>query len=287
MFRIIQVPLILLIGWLIGGTWFWVCEVRCECGESKAVTSTKGEGEAPTETDPMVLFSQGVSFAMDGGNGELDEHASQYLSELAETLKQNPQKQLQIVGLYHRNENSGEQNLGLRRAIFLSDKLEAMGVPHNQLIRLPKKLNQALAGNAFSGGLELELLDVPMEEQEKEAPTALPDNKSFRFGYNQAGIELSDEERTYISQVLQYLRSHSLAKLQLTGHTDDVGEPDNNLKLGQERAETVKSYFEAFGLDSGRIVAGSKGESAPIATNSTTEGRQMNRRVEVSIVPGS
>jgi len=70
----------------------------------------------------------------------------------------------------------------------------------------------------------------------------------------------------------------------LSGHTDDVGSDEANQKLSEERANSVRSYLNSKGIDLAKIQAKGFGESLPVASNETDEGRQLNRRVEFVIV---
>ena len=72
--------------------------------------------------------------------------------------------------------------------------------------------------------------------------------------------------------------------IEIVGHTDNVGEEDANLLLSRKRAENVRAYLIRNGIDQSRIKATGYGESQPIATNNTPEGRQKNRRTEVRII---
>ena len=74
-------------------------------------------------------------------------------------------------------------------------------------------------------------------------------------------------------------------KVVVRGHTDSTGPVAYNLKLGMKRAQSVKDYMVANGIDGERLSLESKGESEPISTNFTAEGRKLNRRVEISQVP--
>lgn len=70
----------------------------------------------------------------------------------------------------------------------------------------------------------------------------------------------------------------------IEGHTDNVDvfhDPNNNIKLSQARADSVRQYLiDNFGIDASRIIAVGYGPTRPIASNDTEKGRQMNRRVE-------
>ena len=74
-------------------------------------------------------------------------------------------------------------------------------------------------------------------------------------------------------------------KIEVQGHTDNVGNDASNLTLSQLRAQSVTSYLNSRGVDSARIKSVGYGESMPIASNDTPSGRETNRRVEIKIIP--
>src|SRR5690606_41962687 len=69
----------------------------------------------------------------------------------------------------------------------------------------------------------------------------------------------------------------------IEGHTDSTGAEDDNQQLSDWRAEAVSRFINEKGVKNGRITMQGYGESQPIASNETAEGRQQNRRVEVAI----
>ena len=74
-------------------------------------------------------------------------------------------------------------------------------------------------------------------------------------------------------------------KIEIQGHTDNVGSDANNLKLSELRAQSVTSALISKGVESTRLSPVGYGESKPIATNDTPAGREANRRVEIKIIP--
>jgi len=72
-------------------------------------------------------------------------------------------------------------------------------------------------------------------------------------------------------------------KIIITGHTDNKGAPDYNMKLSLQRAESVRDYLVSTGVDPKKLEVRGEGETKPIADNSTDEGRAKNRRVEVDV----
>ncbi|MDO6543072.1 OmpA family protein [Photobacterium sanguinicancri] len=76
---------------------------------------------------------------------------------------------------------------------------------------------------------------------------------------------------------------HSNAMIQLEGHTDAKGSAEYNLALGLRRSESVEAFLKSRGMHKNQLKASSKGESAPVADNSTETGRELNRRVEIKV----
>jgi outer membrane protein OmpA-like peptidoglycan-associated protein len=76
----------------------------------------------------------------------------------------------------------------------------------------------------------------------------------------------------------------SIKKVEIGGHTDSEGDDAQNLKLSQDRADSVRTYLVGKGVEGNRVVAVGYGETKPIADNATKEGREANRRVEVHIL---
>jgi outer membrane protein OmpA-like peptidoglycan-associated protein len=73
--------------------------------------------------------------------------------------------------------------------------------------------------------------------------------------------------------------------LTVVGHTDNVGSNSYNQQLSERRAHSVARYLEAKRVDPMRLAIAGKGESQPIASNTSDDGRQANRRVEIYVEP--
>jgi outer membrane protein OmpA-like peptidoglycan-associated protein len=90
-----------------------------------------------------------------------------------------------------------------------------------------------------------------------------------------------------LDQLATVLKQHLDYQVEIDGYTDSTGSDTYNLGLSQQRAETVRQALTARGIDPSRVTARGHGEASPVASNDTTMGRQMNRRVEVLIAgPG-
>lgn len=103
----------------------------------------------------------------------------------------------------------------------------------------------------------------------------------LNFPANSTKPALSGETADYFDTVAAYLKKHKRATIKITGHTDNRGDADLNRELGLKRAEIVRSALIRRGAPEKQLQVTSMGESKPIASNNTQEGRQQNRRVEI------
>ena len=95
---------------------------------------------------------------------------------------------------------------------------------------------------------------------------------------------LEPESYTVLDELVAYLVRKDDERIEIGGHTDNVGTAANNLKLSQERAESVRSYLISRGIAEDRVTAKGYGFTQPVADNKTEDGRAQNRRTEVKIL---
>lgn len=93
-----------------------------------------------------------------------------------------------------------------------------------------------------------------------------------------------DRSFMILRQVGTILRDNPNIKIRIEGHTDSRGSDSYNLRLSDGRANAVREWLVGFGIDPSRMTSVGRGEREPIDTNSTSQGRQNNRRVEFDIV---
>lgn len=103
----------------------------------------------------------------------------------------------------------------------------------------------------------------------------------FEFAKNQTGIP--DELQQYTDQLRIFLEGTPGSKVYVTGHTDNIGTDEANNLLSRQRAAFVGDYLVKNGIQRPAIVEEGKGETEPVASNDTEEGRAKNRRVEIRI----
>lgn len=94
--------------------------------------------------------------------------------------------------------------------------------------------------------------------------------------------EIEGESTPTLKEIGTMLQQHPELKILIEGHTDNQGTPAGNQALSEKRAAAVKAYLVAnYGVDGGRLTTKGYGQTKPVATNDTPEGRQNNRRVEL------
>jgi len=105
------------------------------------------------------------------------------------------------------------------------------------------------------------------------------DNIYFSSGKD----ELLQASMSQLQELTRILKGNNFVRLSILGHTDDIGNATSNMLLSQKRADTIRYYLIQEGIDPARMTSLGKGENTPLATNSTVDGRQMNRRVEIEL----
>lgn len=96
---------------------------------------------------------------------------------------------------------------------------------------------------------------------------------------------LVDRSKQLLDDVARELNDHpEVTRVQIEGHTDAVASKRHNMKLSQERVAAVKAYLRGKGISAKRLTTKAFGETKPLASNKTEEGRAKNRRVEFRIL---
>lgn len=96
---------------------------------------------------------------------------------------------------------------------------------------------------------------------------------------------LDDRSKTELLQVVEFLRQHTSMRIEISGHTDDVGAGSYNHELSQKRAMRVVEFLTRQGVPSARLRAVGYGASRPLVPNTTAVQRAQNRRIEMRILP--
>lgn len=112
---------------------------------------------------------------------------------------------------------------------------------------------------------------------------SMPKDLMIYFEFNDSRFKPDPQTDNNILPFKAWLEKYPGSSISVTGHTDIVGTPEYNYELGLKRAQAVTQYLINQGMPANRIITESSGESRPVASFITAEGRAKNRRTEISI----
>ena len=160
-------------------------------------------------------------------------------------------------------------------------------------IRLPSGDKYEVFVLGFKDSASYDILDIPalkgnayyknpfaLDIQYMPAKNFVLEDCNFETGK----ANLEESSYAVLDELVAYLIRKDDERVEVGGHTDNVGTAANNLKLSTERANTVRAYLLTKGIDPSRVTAKGYGMTMPVASNATAEGKAQNRRTEVKIL---
>lgn len=155
---------------------------------------------------------------------------------------------------------------------------------------------------SYDDTYEIRFLSLDISQNEHVEKFDIPAQQDLRYGlymtykepktkvfvlegvfFNTGKATLKAHSFKPLGVLLEYLKMKKDVEIELGGHTDNVGSDEDNQKLSEARANTVRRWLIKKGIASNRISAFGYGESKPRASNDTAQGRRKNRRTEVRI----
>ncbi len=197
-------------------------------------------------------------------------------------LNKQQNKELVITGLYNTEESKTDNQLGIKRATYIKELLVDYGINTNRITVDSKESGFSFDSNGiYKGGILFNFIDIS-EEKLKTIESGI-ENKTLYSGFGSKEFSADNTLQAYALELRNYLDKYPNKTASIVGHTDSVGDEIANDWYGMERAKNVKQYLESQGIDNDRLMASSKGETEPIESNATLEGRRKNRRIEIKI----
>lgn len=252
--------------------------IDCECNSTNIEAAAQPQNDASTEISPSVskvtgpiLFSWNKEGAITGDGWNARRQA--ILDGLG------PEEILEITGQYRADEinSSTFDNLGLARA---NDVANFFKPPlSDERIRLKGQLVKTLDADKTADFKSVAFRNLKNTNAIKE----IDDRTLIYFPFNSVNRLEDPEIEAYLIDVVERIKRTG-ERVQLTGHTDNIDSEAFNQALGLKRANIVKQFLLEKGVDPSKIIVLSKGETKPIASNSTSEGRAENRRTELRII---
>ena len=234
------------------------------------------------ECGDVVL--RGVTFVTD--SSEITPQGQLVLDSLVAGLQRRAGTKLEIRG-HTDSVGSEAYNLALsqRRADSVKAYLVSKGLNAADLSTIGLGEMQHIATNDTAEGREqnrrvtLQALGAICEARASEELVL----RGVTFKTNSAVI--TPTSKLVLDSAVAYLKARPNAAAEVRGHTDSVGNDEANMRLSKARAEAVRDYLIAGGIDAGRLTANGYGETEHIAPNDTPAGREQNRRVTLRIAP--
>lgn len=204
-------------------------------------------------------------------------------------LKSNPAKAVQITGWYTEKETNSStmQNLGLARASHVKRLFSNKGIPDGQLTTDGQIENDMifLGDTLLKGPITLSIIDKPntgidyatLKQKFQGNPIVV------QFDTSNDHPSLDQVQRKDIGDLIYYIKNVPNSSIDISGHSDNRGNRNNNIAKSKERAEFIKDYLVDNGLVAARANVIAVGPDKPLATNNTSAGRAQNRRVEITL----
>ncbi|MEQ9592784.1 MAG: OmpA family protein [Cyclobacteriaceae bacterium] len=179
------------------------------------------------------------------------------------------------VGEIQSNPETGEYEIHLPGGYLYGVRAEADGhISENQSLDLR---NVTADGEVRSQNIQLQ----PIEVAKIEPDAKIRLNNIF-FDFDKA--VLKEESFPELNRIVELLQNRGTMEVEIAGHTDSTGPEAYNLGLSERRAKSVAKYLTDKGVGSGRVTIKYYGETMPLESNGTVEGRRKNRRVEFKIL---
>ncbi len=292
---------VILLLWIICGTYCWVCKFKGHCdGKVKTEKPVEQNLSIPglsikDGTSLNISHPSNIYFDYKGSQLTVGDDLTGSFNQLATYLKDNPDKNLVLTGKYLGEE--GGSDLGLARANefrkYLSDNF---GIDTTRIKTSFKQVDNLVVDNDlgrtygaidFAFNTDRSKSDGDGDNEEAELDKLRDELAKVRtvyFDHGSSNMKTDPKLHQFFTDLKYYIGKRPDAKASLVGHTDDSGSNATNQRLSVARCRDVADFLKQnHGYANGNFVQRGMGETKPIASNSTEDGKAKNRRVEISL----
>lgn len=272
-----------------------------EAAEPQAVEQAAVEQEVVEQQAPIapvevvrgegtgVFASIAISAAsmFEFGQDQLNEEGKETIEEYRKNLGPDLTEAYIVLVVGH-TDSSGPASyndaLSLRRAQSVADYLIATGANEDAIRVIGRGSREPMASNdTREGRIQNRRVDVLVVAEIRDLDTMVFPNAAL---FERLSAELTEQGQATLDkhrmEAIELL--NSAAYIEIVGHTDNVGDESDNMQLSKLRAASVRDYLISKGHDASKMVTAGKGETMPIASNDTEEGRATNRRVQILVL---
>ncbi|MEL6671630.1 MAG: OmpA family protein [Bacteroidota bacterium] len=306
MARSLWLWVILLIAWLIGGTWYYSQRFCCgddQLPETNTALETLTDPPVSGSSFPSLRITDGKQsffadstffFPQSGAMPNIPRGAAGALKEFSTYLQSGEVPQVVLTGVYTLDEENATDftNLGLARAANIRAYLMGLGVDSSMLITDAElRGDLPFVKGILPEGVEMMIRNEPIDLSPPSAEVLAeqaanlegePLNVYFESGSSRI-IDLPRLQR-YVKKLQSYLRHVPEAKASVIGFTDNTGSLTVNQQISEDRARSVREVLVTMGVGHDKMVVSGRGPENFIDTNDTPEGRANNRRVEIRLM---
>lgn len=183
--------------------------------------------------------------------------------------------------------------LGNETILFSNDKTKATVKANTDAkgkfeMLIPVNATYSLKYRTFTTDQDYTKMSVPDDKEATyEVMIKIDPPKNFVLSnvyFDTGKSSLKASSHRALDDLVEVLKLKSSMVIEIEGHTDNVGKPEDNLKLSQDRAGEVKKYVVAKGIAAARVSAKGYGQEQPVADNAAEDGRAKNRRTSLKVV---
>ena len=262
-----------------------VCDINVTKVQKEPATSKKTVQQFSefiiTAADGSTVFKFPKGFVVNSLNGEVElpKAMQGFKDSIYNYLNTNQEKELLITAKYLKTEG---EPLGIDRAKFLKNLLVMAQINPNRII--PKAMLSEYSYDAsakYADAIAMVFQNISVENA--KIIEASITSKTLYAAFASETFKADRNLQAYALELKNYLENNPTKKVTITGHTDNKGSQTINYGLGLKRAKQVTSYLVSQGIAKTKIKSKSKGETAPVGTNDTEEGRAKNRRITIEV----
>ncbi len=269
--------------WGAGSTYWYVCKIKGFCAQPAISQKQNAESTIVEQTKTPKENKKSGFWAYFTKNSvqPVIQDSLQWTAVVNSWKKNKPEgKKLLIEGPYYKNENNPTDysNIGKARAEQIKNMLAAQ--LDTSWVMTQGKLLSADSIPDFIDAIDHHWRWITFNNHVKQ----LNNKTLIYFPYNSTK-EIKDQDvLNYLDDLSKMLKENPNVHVKIIGHTDNTGSHASNQILGLKRAKRIQRVLVNKGVNNKQLIVKSKGETQPIADNSTQTGKQKNRRVEIIII---
>ncbi|RFN58288.1 OmpA family protein [Marixanthomonas ophiurae] len=234
------------------------------------------------QDDILFLFEEGIISHKNSTEIIVPESTIDFKYKINTYLIEHPNKEVQITSIYSPDENTETPNIGVQRGNKVKQILITTGIASKKIVVKPviKDINFD-ENEEFSDGFSFSFKPWDKDRVE-DIEINIPESVTVYPKFSETGIIVNNNLRNLFEEVKTALTNNPEMTIAVIGHTDNVGNANDNYSMGLQYARQVRWYLiSKGGFEKSLIKAISKGETEPIDTNNSKRGRNANRRIEI------